>query len=122
MIKKLQNESVAKDYDLAGQVALMVCDEQDQNNGLAITKHLLFDYERVDLKISTNLAEKIFQRISKKQMFRLKLGPVLKNLTNGKISFKGKTLEQIEKEIMELQQKLVASQANGLPTHGMQNS
>lgn len=122
LIKKLHARCSDKFYDLPGQTVLAICDSTDKSNEFELTKQLIMDFERAEVRLSPNFAEIILDAISKNRKVYSELSTIIQKLTSGErlpdTDFEGKSSKN-NMEIETLEQQLIEYQTNGLPTHGM---
>lgn len=126
LVKKLQSRCDDKSYDIAGQTVLSICNNRDKNVDFLLTKRLLHDYEKLEVKISSSCADSILDRVLKNRSIHAALSPIIQGLIQkheyhpeiqpeaSKTSKKGEDIETLEQQLSEFQ-------ANNLPTHGIQN-
>lgn len=123
LIKKLQNKSTDKLYDLPGQVVQSICNKIDQNIDFALTKQLLTDYQRCEVKISQNSATAILNKLMKNRNAHAELAPVVQSLVSDELfpdaQTGSKEAAKNVSEIESLEQQLMELKENGFPTHGM---
>lgn len=122
LIKKLQNRCTDKTFDLAGQIALSICNKQDQRVNFTLTNELLTDYNRFEVNISWNSANAILEELSKNRNIKEKLGPIVQSLINNELFADVQTDPKLAaksvSDIETLQQQLSEFKANDLPVHG----
>lgn len=127
IIKKLQTERQIKQdsYDLAGQVVIAVCNKQDKNDDFILTKQLLSDYEKLEVKISQSSADSILNKVHRNRNVHTELSPIAKKLVSRElfpeIHTEQSKIPKTESEIESLEKQLSEFKANGLPMHGEQN-
>lgn len=123
LIKKLQNKSTNKLYDLPGQVAQSICNKIDQSADFALTKQLLIDYQRFEVQISQNSATGILNKLVKNRNVHAELAPIVQSLVSDElfpdVQTESKEAAKNQSEIESLEQQLIELKANGFPTHGM---
>lgn len=126
-IKKLQKDTK---HDLAGQMLISVCDTQDQNNHFAITKRLLLDYERLDIKISRTSSAMVLDKISNVRMDQKRFAHMIPKLISDEMfpSINQKANESThteqtlqDAEVKALKMQLLNAEKKRLPTHGINN-
>lgn len=122
LIKKLHSRCSDKFFDLAGQTVLEICDAKDKFNEFELTKQLLMDYERAEVKISPNSAELILDKVSRNRKIYPEISTIIQKLTTGErlpdAHFEEKPLKN-DTEIEALEQQIIEYQTNGFPTQGM---
>lgn len=123
LMKKLQSRCTDKHYDLAGQVLQSICNKSDQNFGFALTKRLLVDYQRHEVKISNNSASAILANLMKNRAVHVEVNSIVQSLICNElfpeVHTEEKEVTKNASEIESLQQQLIELKANGFPTHGM---
>lgn len=124
IIKKLQSHKQLNNdaYDLAGQVVLAICNKQDKTVDFVLTKQLISDYGKLEVKISRNSADGILGKIHRNRTVHSELSPIITSLASNDL-FPDTQSEQpkipkTESEIESLEKQLTEFQANGLPQYG----
>lgn len=128
LIKKLQPRCTEKSYDLSGHVILSVCNNRDKNDDFLLTKRLLTDYERFEVKISPHCAKLISERVLKNRQIYATLSQTIQNITGNDGPFPeaeqtadGSKSSKSELDIEDLEQQLSEFKANNLPIHGKES-
>lgn len=121
LIKKLQSRCIDKQYDLAGQILLEFCTNQHRVDCFALAQQLISEYSLADVKISSNAAESILDKIRKIRSVYETMQPIVQGLIDKNTIIQDPaTLDSQQKnDIESLEQQLVEFKANNLPTHGM---
>lgn len=125
IIKKLQNPKQIKSdgCDLAGQVAIAICNKQDRNDDFKLTKQLISDYDKVEVKISQNSANYLLEKCSSSRNVHNKLSLIINKLVlEGlfpDVATEGPKMSKTESEIESLENQLREFEANKFPPHGI---
>lgn len=125
IIKKLQSPKQIKSdgCDLAGQVAMAICNKQDKGDDFKLTKKLISDYEKLEVKISQNSADNLLGKLSSMRSVHNQLGPIIKKLVLKElfldVATEGPKMSKTESEIESLENQLREFEANKFPTHGI---
>lgn len=126
LVKKLQPRCNDKSFDLAGQTALSICNSRDKHEDFLLTKRLIHDYERAEVKLSSSSADLILDRILRNRSVHEALSPIIQGLISEHEHQPEMRAEEPQSsksgtDVEALEQQLSEFRANNLPTHGMQN-
>lgn len=106
-------------YDLAGQLLYAIA--VSSSNKFDLVKRLAYNYQKIGVKISPNMADLISMKLYKDHSAYDELNPILSSMIDGEtfpeIHEKQKAVE-VGTRLQQLEQELSEFESNKFPTHG----